>query len=183
MRQLEELVRTSEERMAQLRAELLLREDNYNKHFKNGGAGEKVGDVRVLGCWHGVPGYAQMSRFGGAAGPKDVVVFVRLGARVRSMRASAWVAGPCQCAPRLPPRGLARRPRPSSHHPILVHASLPRSVCVLPQVLNVDMAMNAQSGVVDWMLGNKKKPGAGTAGDGGAGKGASMGRDSGSGRK
>eukprot|EP00198_Chlamydomonas_reinhardtii_P001640 XP_001690976.1 hypothetical protein CHLREDRAFT_188583 [Chlamydomonas reinhardtii] len=90
VRQLEELVRTSEERMAQLRAELLLREDNYNKHFKNGGAGEKV--------------------------------------------------------------------------------------------LNVDMAMNAQSGVVDWMLGNKKKPGAGTAGDGGAGKGASMGRDSGSGR-
>lgn len=28
--------------MAQLRAELLLREENYNKHFKNGGAGEKV---------------------------------------------------------------------------------------------------------------------------------------------
>jgi hypothetical protein len=35
-------VRTSEERMAALRAELLLREDNYNKHFRNGGAGEKV---------------------------------------------------------------------------------------------------------------------------------------------
>lgn len=35
-------VRTSEERMQQLRAELLLREENYNKHFKNGGAGEKV---------------------------------------------------------------------------------------------------------------------------------------------
>ncbi len=43
VRQLEELVRTSEERMAALRAELLLREENYNKHFKNGGAGEKVG--------------------------------------------------------------------------------------------------------------------------------------------
>jgi hypothetical protein len=28
--------------MAHLRAELLLREENYNKHFKNGGAGEKV---------------------------------------------------------------------------------------------------------------------------------------------
>ncbi len=41
-RQLDELVRTSEERMAKLRAELLLREENYNKHFKNGGAGEKV---------------------------------------------------------------------------------------------------------------------------------------------
>ncbi|GAX74041.1 hypothetical protein CEUSTIGMA_g1491.t1 [Chlamydomonas eustigma] len=38
----EELVRTSEERMQQLRAELLLREETYNNHFKNGGAGEKV---------------------------------------------------------------------------------------------------------------------------------------------
>ncbi len=28
--------------MAHLRAELLLREESYNKHFKNGGAGEKV---------------------------------------------------------------------------------------------------------------------------------------------
>lgn len=35
-------VRSSEERMAQLRAELLLREENYNKHFRNGGVGEKV---------------------------------------------------------------------------------------------------------------------------------------------
>lgn len=35
----EEAVRTAEERMQQLRAELLLREENYNKHFKNGGAG------------------------------------------------------------------------------------------------------------------------------------------------
>jgi hypothetical protein len=35
----EERVRSAEERMIQLRAELLLREDNYNKHFKNGGAG------------------------------------------------------------------------------------------------------------------------------------------------
>lgn len=41
----EELVRTAEERMQQLRKELLLREDNYNKHFKNGGAGEKVLNV------------------------------------------------------------------------------------------------------------------------------------------
>ncbi len=45
VRKLEELVRSSEERMAQLRAELLLREENYNKHFKNGGAGEKVLNV------------------------------------------------------------------------------------------------------------------------------------------
>ena len=36
----EELVRTAEERMQQLRAELLLREESYNNHFKNGGAGE-----------------------------------------------------------------------------------------------------------------------------------------------
>lgn len=41
----EEQVRTAEERMQQLRAELLLREDNYNKHFKNGGAGDKVLNV------------------------------------------------------------------------------------------------------------------------------------------
>ncbi|KAG1679463.1 hypothetical protein FOA52_007755 [Chlamydomonas sp. UWO 241] len=53
----EERVRTAEERMVQLRKELLLREDNYNKHFKNGGAGEKVlnvdsalnGDSAVMG--------------------------------------------------------------------------------------------------------------------------------------
>ncbi len=43
----EEQVRTAEERMQQLRAELLLREDNYNKHFKNGGAGRSM---RVLLC-------------------------------------------------------------------------------------------------------------------------------------
>ena len=36
----EELVRTAEDRMQQLRAELLLREESYNKNFKNGGAGE-----------------------------------------------------------------------------------------------------------------------------------------------
>lgn len=35
-------MRTSEERMAKLRAEMLLREDNYNNHFKNGGAGAKM---------------------------------------------------------------------------------------------------------------------------------------------
>lgn len=38
-------VRTNEERMAQLRAELLLREESYNKHFKNGGAGERMLNV------------------------------------------------------------------------------------------------------------------------------------------
>lgn len=35
-------MRTSEERMAKLRAEMLLREENYNNHFKNGGAGTKM---------------------------------------------------------------------------------------------------------------------------------------------
>jgi len=29
--------------MASLRAEMLLREENYNNHFKNGGAGAKMG--------------------------------------------------------------------------------------------------------------------------------------------
>ncbi len=41
----EEALRTVEERMALLRNELLLREDNYNKHFRNGGLGERVLDV------------------------------------------------------------------------------------------------------------------------------------------
>lgn len=41
----EEALRTSEERMAQLRGEMLLREENYNKHFRNGGMGERVLDV------------------------------------------------------------------------------------------------------------------------------------------
>jgi hypothetical protein len=41
----EELVRTAEERMQQLRAELLLREESYNKNFKNGGAGERALNV------------------------------------------------------------------------------------------------------------------------------------------
>ncbi|KAG1658430.1 hypothetical protein FOA52_009612 [Chlamydomonas sp. UWO 241] len=53
----EERERTAEERMVQLRKELLLRGDNYNKHLKNGGAGEKVlnvdsalnGDSAVMG--------------------------------------------------------------------------------------------------------------------------------------
>mmetsp|Transcript_13940 Transcript_13940/g.37680 ORF Transcript_13940/g.37680 Transcript_13940/m.37680 type:complete len:170 (+) Transcript_13940:3-512(+) len=40
--ELTELMRTSEERMAKLRAEMLLREENYNNHFKNGGAGTKM---------------------------------------------------------------------------------------------------------------------------------------------
>jgi hypothetical protein len=31
--------------MAQLRGEMLLREENYNKHFRNGGLGERVLDV------------------------------------------------------------------------------------------------------------------------------------------
>lgn len=55
-RQLDELVRTSEERMAKLRAELLLREENYNKHFKNGGAGEKVGSWVGLGRMRSLAG-------------------------------------------------------------------------------------------------------------------------------
>ena len=35
-------MRTSEERMAKLRGEMLLREDSYNNHFKNGGAGARM---------------------------------------------------------------------------------------------------------------------------------------------
>ncbi|GMH32716.1 hypothetical protein BSKO_00550 [Bryopsis sp. KO-2023] len=42
----EHAVQRSEERMNQLRNEMLLREDNYNKHFKNGGRAEKVLDVK-----------------------------------------------------------------------------------------------------------------------------------------
>lgn len=45
VRERDEALRTVEERMAQLRGEMLLREGNYNKHFRNGGVGEKVLDV------------------------------------------------------------------------------------------------------------------------------------------
>ena len=38
----EEAVRNAEERMTQLRREMLLREENYNKTFRNGGVGERV---------------------------------------------------------------------------------------------------------------------------------------------
>ncbi|WIA30201.1 hypothetical protein OEZ86_000293 [Tetradesmus obliquus] len=41
----EEALRTAEDRMAQLRGEMLLREENYNKHFRNGGMGQRVLDV------------------------------------------------------------------------------------------------------------------------------------------
>jgi hypothetical protein len=44
-RRQEEQVRAAEARVAELRNEMLLREDNYNKVFKNGGAGSKVLDV------------------------------------------------------------------------------------------------------------------------------------------
>lgn len=42
----QEEARKSAERMMQLRNEMLLREDNYNKHFRNGGQAEKVLDVK-----------------------------------------------------------------------------------------------------------------------------------------
>jgi hypothetical protein len=41
----QEQLRTAEERMQQLRSEMLLREESYNKHFKNGGMGERVLNV------------------------------------------------------------------------------------------------------------------------------------------
>lgn len=41
----EEALRTAEDRMAALRAEMLLREESYNKHFRNGGMGERVLNV------------------------------------------------------------------------------------------------------------------------------------------
>ncbi len=41
----EEQARAAEVRLAELRNEMLLREDNYNKVFRNGGAGSKVLDV------------------------------------------------------------------------------------------------------------------------------------------
>ncbi len=55
VRERDEALRTSEERMAQLRSEMLLREENYNKHFRNGGLGEKVLDVgAAMGSQQGV---------------------------------------------------------------------------------------------------------------------------------
>lgn len=48
-------LRLIEERMAQLRGELLLREENYNKTFSNGGAGEKTLSVdKALNAQQGV---------------------------------------------------------------------------------------------------------------------------------
>lgn len=38
-------LKASEDQMHKLRREMLLREDNYNKHFKNGGVAERVLDV------------------------------------------------------------------------------------------------------------------------------------------
>jgi len=44
-----------EEKLNQLRREMLLREDNYNKHFRNGGAGEKkLGVDAAMGSHAGV---------------------------------------------------------------------------------------------------------------------------------
>jgi hypothetical protein len=40
--QKEEALSDAEQRMTQLRREMLLREENYNKHFRNGGVGERV---------------------------------------------------------------------------------------------------------------------------------------------
>lgn len=42
----EQEARKNAEQMVQLRNEMLLREDNYNKHFRNGGQAEKVLDVK-----------------------------------------------------------------------------------------------------------------------------------------
>jgi hypothetical protein len=48
-------VKVLEEKVNQLRREMLLREDNYNKHFRNGGAGEKVlGVDAAMGSHAGV---------------------------------------------------------------------------------------------------------------------------------
>jgi hypothetical protein len=41
----EEALQTAENRVIHLRNEMLLREENYNKHFRNGGVGERVLDV------------------------------------------------------------------------------------------------------------------------------------------
>lgn len=49
----EEALQTAETRLHHLRNEMLLREENYNKHFRNGGVGEKVLDVGSAASAHG----------------------------------------------------------------------------------------------------------------------------------
>jgi hypothetical protein len=62
----EEALRTAEDRMAQLRGEMLLREENYNKHFRNGGLGERVLDVGLAaGAQSEVVGWMLKSSSGG----------------------------------------------------------------------------------------------------------------------
>jgi hypothetical protein len=54
--------------MAQLRGEMLLREENYNKHFRNGGLGERVLDVGLAaGAQNEVVGWMLKSSSGGGA--------------------------------------------------------------------------------------------------------------------
>jgi hypothetical protein len=54
--------------MAQLRGEMLLREENYNKHFRNGGLGERVLDVVLAaGAQSEVVGWMLKSSSGGGA--------------------------------------------------------------------------------------------------------------------
>eukprot|EP00775_Hariotina_reticulata_P010893 gene10893-11047_t len=48
----EEALQTAEMRLHHLRNEMLLREENYNKHFRNGGVGEKVLDVGSAASAH-----------------------------------------------------------------------------------------------------------------------------------
>ena len=48
-------IQASEDKLQQMRAELLLREDNYNKTFSNGGAGRRTLAVdKALGTQHQV---------------------------------------------------------------------------------------------------------------------------------
>jgi hypothetical protein len=62
----EEALRTAEDRMAQLSGEMLLREENYNKHFRNGGMGERVLDVGLAaGAQSKVMGWMLKSSSGG----------------------------------------------------------------------------------------------------------------------
>lgn len=65
----EEALKTAEDRMAALRAEMLLREENYNKHFRHGGVGERVLDVNVAAAAQSeVMGWMFKGSAGGAVG-------------------------------------------------------------------------------------------------------------------
>ncbi len=69
LRSREAALATAEDRMAALRGEMLLREDNYNKHFANGGAGQRVLDVAAaMGSQQGVVGW--MLKSGGGSGKR-----------------------------------------------------------------------------------------------------------------